>query len=103
MLESTINIFKQILGSDWIESQLDAYSSFRKTWSPKYRWYHRKPDISPLVPLVYWSTREEVTELQEPFGFWGGNPEEILNRLAEEIIISRSIGHHCRIIEESIT
>ncbi len=85
----TLELFTEILGRAWIDRELDAYYIFRQTWSPRSRWYHRRPTTSPIVPLIYWSTRESISSLQGPFGFWGGYPEEILNRLAEEILYFR--------------
>lgn len=80
-----VHIIPNILNNTWIEKELDEYSSFRYSWSPKTRWYHRRPTISPLVPILYWNLRDIFQGFQEPFGFWGGRPEEILNRIGEEI------------------
>lgn len=73
------------MGNEWIEKQVDTYQSFRSEWSPKSRWYHRRPTVSPIVPLIYWNTRESYEGIQDPFGSWGGVPKEVLNRITEEI------------------
>ena len=85
MSENHANLIIQILGSDWVERELDTYRSFRNMWSPKIRWYHRRPTVSPIIPLIYWNTREAIAEIEEPFGYWGGHPKEILGRLVEQL------------------
>lgn len=85
MFEDSVNVLTRILGSKWVDKELDAYGSFRHMWSPKTRWYHRRPTISPIVPLIYWNTRESVAEIGDPFGYWGGHPKDILQRLVEEM------------------
>lgn len=85
MFEDSVNVLVKILGNEWVEKELDTYNSFRYTWSPKTRWYHRRPTVSPIVPLIYWNTRESVAEIKGPFGYWGGHPKEILERLVEEL------------------
>ena len=80
-----------ILGPRWVEDALNEYEIFRDQFSPPDRWYHRLPTVSPIVPLLYWNSRAEIGEdtiplkLDQPMGFWGGDPTEILKRLAEEI------------------
>ncbi len=85
MSDNSVEIVTQILGDIWIEKELDIYQSFRHEWSPKGRWYHRRPTVSPIIPIIYWNTRESFEGIQDPFGSWGGVPKEILNRLTEEI------------------
>jgi len=85
MFNNSLEIITQILGDTWIEKQLDAYQLFRKDWSPKGRWYHRRPTVPPIIPIIYWNTREVIEGIQKPFGSWGGVPIEVLNRIAEEI------------------
>lgn len=85
MHKNFINLLINILGSAWVEKELDKYNSFRHLWSPNTRWYHRRPTLSPIVPILYWNLRDSFEGIQEPFGFWGGYPEEIFNRLGEEI------------------
>ena len=80
-----VHIIPNILGNAWIEKELDEYCSFRHSWSPKTRWYHRRPTVSPIVPILYWSIRDTYRDFEEPFGYWGGYPVEVLNRLGEEI------------------
>jgi len=85
MSDNSVEFLTQVLGDTWIEKELDNYQSFRKDWSPKGRWYHRRPTVSPIIPIIYWNTRESFEEIQKPFGSWGGVPSEVLNRLIEEI------------------
>lgn len=80
-----LNVIPDILDKKWIEKQLDDYDSFRRSWSPSIRWYHRRPTVSPIVPILYWNIRDTFQGFQGPFGFWGGRPEEVLNRIGEEI------------------
>jgi len=84
------HVIPDILDKKWLEKQLDDYDSFRRSWSPSIRWYHRRPTISPIVPILYWNLRDTFHGFQEPFGFWGGRPEEVLNRLGEEVDFFRT-------------
>ena len=80
-----------LLGEEWVENALDEYQQFRETWSPEGRWHHRSPQLSPIVPMLYWNSRanfddvDEPLRTLEPMGFWGGHPTEVLDRLTEEI------------------
>lgn len=79
-----------LLGQGWVENSLDEYQQFRETWSPESRWHHRLPQVSPIVPMLYWNSRANFDEVDEPdrpvpMGFWGGHPGEVLDRLTEEI------------------
>ena len=80
-----------LLGDEWVESALDEYDVFRQSWSPEGRWHHRSPNVSPVVPLLYWNSRARFDEVidplmpYEPMGFWAGDPGEVLDRLTEEI------------------
>ena len=74
-----------ILGQDWVTSSLDGYSQFREQWSPSGRWHHRRPRTSPIVPLLYWNSRERFDSLDRPMGFWSGHPTEVLERLSRHI------------------
>ena len=85
------NVITEILGKEWIDTELNAYQSFREEWSPKdSRWYHRRPTVSPIVPILYWNLRMSTLAVGQPFGSWGGVPEEVLNRLTEELERFRS-------------
>ena len=81
-----------LLGEEWwVDESLDDYYLFREIWSPANRWHHRLPQVSPVVPLLYWNSRADFEDVEDPYrpytpmGFWAGHPKEILNRLTEEI------------------
>jgi hypothetical protein len=82
---NNLQVLLHILGNVWIEKELEEYRAFRQRWSPKARWYHRRPTVSPIVPVLYWNMRETYKGDLDPFGFWGGRPEEVLDRIGEEI------------------
>ena len=91
MVSEAFTYFTTILDESWVETTLDEYHDFRASWSPSGRWYHRPPQVSPIVPLLYWNSRADFDDVQgpvrpyEPMGFWAGHPKEVLDRLAEEI------------------
>ena len=80
-----------LLGEEWVENSLDEYQQFRETWSPESRWHHRLPQLSPIVPMLYWNSRANFDDVDEPhrifqpMGFWAGHPTEVLDRLTEEV------------------
>ena len=80
-----------LLGEQRVEKSLDEYQRFRETWSPESRWHHRLPQLSPIVPMLYWNSRANFDDVDEPhralepMGFWAGHPKEVLDRLTEEI------------------
>jgi len=79
--------FINIAESGWIEEQLKAYEAFRKAYSPEGIWSHRPPEMSPLIPLIYWSSREPYIPTNEaPVGYWIGEPKSILGRLFAELM-----------------
>jgi hypothetical protein len=79
--------FINIAGSEWINEQLVAYDTFRKAYSPEGIWSHRPPEMSPVIPLVYWSSREPDTPTTEvPVGYWIGEPKSILGRLFAKLM-----------------
>jgi len=78
--------FIDIAGSDWITAQIDKYKDFRSSHSPEGSWSHRPPSMSPVIPLVYWSSDEPYDPTYEPYmGYWWGEPKSILGRLAAQI------------------
>ena len=91
MRTEAFSYISALLGEMWVENSLDEYQQFRETWSPENRWHHRLPQLSPIVPMLYWNSRanfDDVDELHttlEPMGFWAGHPKEVLDRLTEEI------------------
>lgn len=82
-------VILQILSNEWVERELDAYQRFRDEWSPTARWYHRRPTVSPIVPVLFWNVRKSPEDVQGPFGSWRGVPTEVLNRLTEELEMFR--------------
>ena len=91
MVSEAFIYLTKILDEGWVETALDEYQEFRSAWSPQGRWYHRLPQVSPIVPLMYWNSRAVFEDIQdpvrpyEPMGFWAGHPREVLDRIAEEI------------------
>ena len=91
MASESFSYMTNILGESWVENALDEYQEFRSVWSPSERWYHRLPQVSPIVPLLFWNSRADFDDVQmsvrpyEPMGCWAGHPREVLGRLAEEI------------------
>ena len=76
---------QELLGPDWVRPQLAAYKEFRRQRSPAGRWQHRPSATSPIIPLLHWNLEDTVDQPGAPFGYWGGHPVEILERLVEEI------------------
>jgi hypothetical protein len=66
---NNLQVLLHILGNVWIEKELEEYRAFRQRWSPKARWYHRRPTVSPIVPVLYWNMRETYKGDLDPFGF----------------------------------
>ena len=91
MAEESFRCIADILEAPWVERSLDEYHEFRMVWSPKGRRYHRPPQVSPIIPLLYWNSRAEFADVAgpvrpyEPMGFWAGHPGEVLDRLTEEL------------------
>ena len=78
--------FIDIAGSEWITEQLTRYSTFREANSPNGYWSHRLPSMSPVIPLVYWGSRDVYVPTNEmPMGYWFGEPKSILGRLAAQV------------------
>ncbi len=80
-----MELLTKIVGSEWLESQLAEYRTFREHCSVPSRWWHRPPDVSPIIPLVYWAKPGPRYVLDEPFGMWQGDPSGILYRLVAAI------------------
>jgi hypothetical protein len=79
--------FIDVAGSAWMTEQLAKYSAFRQTSSPNGHWSHRPPMMSPVIPLVYWGSRELYLPTNEmPMGYWFGEPKSILGHLATMLI-----------------
>lgn len=60
-------------------------------YDPSYNIMNRLPQLSPIVPMLYWNSRANFDDIDdphrtlEPMGSWGGHPTEVLDRLTEEI------------------
>ena len=91
MRTEAFSYISALLGDEWVENSLDEYQQFREIWSPESRWHHRLPQVSPIVPMLYWNSRANFDDVDEPhrtlepMGFWAGHPKEVLDRLTEEI------------------
>ena len=82
-----LNKFINIADPVWVNYQLNKYESFRNSYSPKGSWSHRPPSMSPVIPLIYWSSREPYEPTNEPYmGYWWGEPKSILGRLVIKIL-----------------
>ena len=79
---------KSMLGDQWCEEQLAAYEQFRKQYRPSDLWPHRRPTVSPIVPLL--SQHEHVNQRRSqpsPLGYWYGDPIHYLKELASSIFM----------------
>ncbi|MFC2017698.1 hypothetical protein ACFLTQ_00130 [Chloroflexota bacterium] len=81
-----LNLLEYIVGREWLDRSLTEYSIFRERFSLLSRWWHRFPDVSPIVPLIYWAQPGPRYELDKPFGMWQGDPSGILYRLIAAIV-----------------
>lgn len=79
--------FIKIADPTWVHAQLEKYESFREMNSPENHWAHRPPSMSPVIPLVYWSSRIPYRVTNESsMGYWYGEPKSILGRLTADIL-----------------
>ena len=91
MATESFGYMTDIVEQTWVEKTLDEYHEFRIAWSLAGRWYHRPPQVSPIVPLLYWNSKADFDDVvgpvrpYEPMGFWAGHPREVFERLTEEI------------------
>jgi len=81
-----LELLAELVGRDWLESQLKQYQRFRERYSLPSRWWHRTPDVSPIIPLVFWAKPGPLLPLDSPFGVWRGDPRGILARLIIGIV-----------------
>lgn len=80
--------FIDIADPTWVKDQLVKYEAFRRSHSPKNNWSHRPPSMSPVIPLIYWSSREPYEPTNEPYmGYWSGEPKSILGRFVTHILV----------------
>ena len=91
MATESFGYMTDLLEEAWVEETLNEYHQFRMAWSPSGRWFHRPPQVSPIVPLLYWNSRADFDDVvkpvrpYEPMRFWVGHPREVFERLTEEI------------------
>lgn len=76
-----LEFLAELVGKDWLDSQLERYRRFRKHYSTPSRWWHRLPDVSPIIPLVLWAEPGPLLLFDSPFGVWRGDARGILARL----------------------
>lgn len=81
-----LELLAEIVGQEWLITHLGEYKEFRQKYSLESRWWHRSPDLSPLIPLVYFSKPGPRDTIDEPFGVWQGDPSGILARLMAAIV-----------------
>lgn len=81
-----LELLAELVDRAWLDSQLKRYQRFRERYSISSRWWHRRPDVSPIVPLVFWAQPGPRLWLDAPFGVWRGNPSGILGRLLAAIV-----------------
>ena len=85
-----LELLTEIVGQTWLENQLRRYKAFRDRYSPPSRWWHRSPDVSPIIPLVFWARPGPRIGLDAPFGVWRGDPTGILARFLASIVEFKS-------------
>ena len=79
--------FIEIADPVWVDAQIKKYEVFRESNAPDGFWSHRPPTMSPVIPLIYWSSREPYEPTNEPYvGYWSGEPKSILGRLVIKIL-----------------
>lgn len=81
-----LELLAEIVGRSWLDNQLRRYQAFRECHSPSSRWWHRLPNVSPIVPLVFWAKPGPTTTLENPFGVWRGDPTGILARFLASFV-----------------
>jgi hypothetical protein len=81
-----LDLLAEIVGRDWLNENLIEYKEFRQKYSLESRWWHRPPDLSPVIPLVYFAMPGPRITMDEPFGVWQGDPSGILARLLVAIV-----------------
>lgn len=78
---------EEILGGEWLESELTKYAAFRNAWSVPDLWSHRPPDTSPLVPLILHYRERKTSPPTIPVGYWYGYARHYLAQLIETIFL----------------
>ena len=81
-----IEKLENLLGKQWVQSQLAEYESFRKEYSPVDLWSHRHATTPPIIPLLFQYHHPEYDRKQmTPFGHWYGDPLHSLEQIASDI------------------
>lgn len=71
----------------WVDEQVGIHSRFRQENSPRDQWSHRRPETSPLIPLIYeYRIRKEHNQ-KFSLGYWFGEPVPILAQVAEQVFL----------------
>jgi len=83
---SPVEKLVNLLGKQWVQSQLAEYESFRKEYSPVDLWSHRQATTSPIIPLLFQYHHPEYARRHKtPFGHWYGDPLHSLGQIASDI------------------
>lgn len=89
--KSRIEKLENILGKEWLESQLAEYRDFREQYSPADLWSHRHPTTSTIVSLLFhYHHGDQAAKRGAPFGHWHGNPLHSLMQIAGAIYFFES-------------
>jgi len=86
LTEARLELLRELVGHGWLDSRLRSYREFRRRFSPESRWWHRSPELSPVVPLVYWAKPGPRYFADQPYAVWRGDPTAILARLTAAIV-----------------
>ena len=79
-----------LMGRDWVDEQLELYTIFRASSSPKDLWSHREPSTSPVIPAIFaYRSNPGKQYGQSPVGYWYGEPIIFLAELAEQVFLFR--------------
>lgn len=83
LTDKQVRSFYDMIGMDWLHDQCQKFSDFQRANSPSGRWWHRPPNMSPYVPLYYWTVLLQGREFPEddPHGVWRGDPQKIHARI----------------------
>lgn len=94
LTDEQLRLLAELIGHTWLDNQLKRYQQFHEHHSLPSRWWHRPPDMSPIVPLVFWARPSPRITLDAPFGVWRGDPTGILFRLLAAIDEFRDYWDH---------
>lgn len=71
----------------WVDEQVERHNNFRATKSPRDLWSHRRPNTSPLIPLVYEYRNPRQHNQDFTLGYWYGEPTLFLAQVAEQVFL----------------